>query len=774
MRINKIITLFFVLVFSSSSFGQIPIGSWREHLPYHQVIMVAETPTRLYAATPHSLYYYDYLDYSLNRLSKINGLSDVGIAAISYNSNQKTIVVAYSNANIDLIKDDVVFNLSDITRSNIIGAKSINKIKCDGDFAYLSCGFGVTIVDVKRKEIKDTWFVGNLGTYVNVFDLDFFNQNVYLATEKGIFYANRFLPNLANYQVWNQDTATFCNQKQVSDIEAFSGKLFAHIPAGDSSYLYINNGVSWTPITLNNDAKKYSIVNSYNQLVITYSTGNVIVFDTNFNQTRFIFTYNPGYVFPAYASFDRYGDLWIGDNLQGLVWNNGKNVWDCRKQEMMGPKLSDIWKVFGNNDKKVIIGGGLTPWYENLWKHLPISLFADEKWESIDHWNDEALDTLYDFVNGTVDDSNPQSIWLSSWGKGLVHVENNKVTEVFDVYNSPLDSINDGGNGTYIHGVRFDKNHNLWILNNRSSKVLKVKTPTNQWYKFSLSPYSNDAELSEIAIDSNGYKWILLPRKNGLLVYNDQGTLSNSTDDELKLLDINLGTRISSSAINCFAEDLNGDMWVGTDKGIKVFYGTANIFSVANPAPQNILIEQEGFVQNLLEFENVTAIVVDGANRKWIGTSTAGLFLISADGTVELAHYSTSNSPMFSNEITSLSLNNKDGEIFIGSNYGLLSFRIDATIGGDVINKSEVLAFPNPVHADYNGPIAIKGLTTGANIKITNINGSLVFQTIANGGEAIWNGKNFNDEKVSTGVYLVMSSNDDGSQHIVAKILVIK
>lgn len=760
--------IFAILTLASSTYGQLPIGSWRDHLPYSKVIMVAETPTRLYAATPHGLFYYDYTDFTLNRLSKVNGLSDVGVAAISYNRAQNTLVVAYTNANVDLIRNDEIINIADIKRSNIPGNKTINKIKCVDDLAYLSCGFGVVVLDLKRKEVKETWLVGDLGSYVKVNDLEFFNQNVYLATDQGLMYADKSTPNLANYQVWKTDSNTYFFQKQVLDVEHFGSKLIAHVPQGDSSYLYVNDGVNWQPKTLFSDGKKFSLVNTYNKLVITYATGNVITYDTNFNQTRFLFTYNPGLISPAYASFDRFGDIWIGDNESGLVWNNGSNSWDSRKQTLMGPDLSDIWKVFGNDHNMVVIGGRLNPAYNNLWGHFPISTFADEKWNSINRMNNPAIDSLYDIIDGLVDPANGQSVWASSWGMGLIHIENNHITEVFDGHNSGLELAS---NKTFVFGLGFDKQHNLWVTNSSTSNVLKVKTASNQWFGFSLSPYSNGTEVSSLAIDSNGYKWVLLPRANGILVFNDNGTLNNPSDDQVKSLNINLGTRVSTTEINCFTEDLNGDMWVGTDKGIKVFYNTASIFSVANPAPQTILIEQDGYVQNLLEFEDVTAIAVDGANRKWIGTSKAGLFLISSDGTTELAHYTTINSPIFSDEITSLALNQKNGELFIGTSYGLISYRIDATMGSKIIEESEVLAFPNPVLPDYNGTIAIKGLTANANIKITNINGALVYQTIANGGEAIWNGKNFNNEKVASGVYFVLSSNQDGTQKVVTKIL---
>jgi predicted DNA-binding ArsR family transcriptional regulator len=767
-----LLSLSVFIITAQSLFSQIPIGTWRDHLPYYKVIAVAESPTRMYAATPNGLFYVDYTDFTINRLSKINGLSDVGVTAIAFNSAQNTLIVGYKNSNIDLIKNDEIINLPDLKRSLIPGNKTINRIKCDQNIAYLACGFGVIAIDVRRNEIKETWQVGNLGDYLNINDVEVFNDSIYLATDQGIKYAPKASPNLANYQSWTAETDTFFTNKRVKDIEKVGGKLMAHISIADSSYLYLYTASNWSPITLFNDSKKYSLECAGNRLALTFNSGNVLIYDTNFTQLFWLFTYNPGFVDPNFARFDRKGDLWVCDNQKGLVWVNGKNFWDCKIQQVMGPNLSDIWQVFGNDKKMVIVGGAVDDSYTNLWRSSQFSCFSGEVWSAYNRSNNPAIDSLYDVVSGVVDPSNEQSVWLSSWGKGLIHLQSDKIVEVLDGHNSSLE--NNVNNSTWVYGTGFDKDNNLWVLNSAVSKPLKVKTPANQWYSFSLSPYANNYKLSKLAIDSSGYKWILLPLNNGIVVYNDNGTLSNTSDDQIKLLNINLGTRVSSNYINCFAEDLNGDMWVGTDKGIKVFYGISNIFSTTNPAPQTILIEQDGYVQNLLEFENVTDIVVDGANRKWIGTSKAGLFVISSDGTTELAHYTIENSSLFSDEITSLALNQKNGELFIGTTMGLISFRTDATLGSETIVKSDVLVFPNPVHPDYNGEIAIKGLTTNANIKITNANGVLVYQTIANGGEAIWNGKNFSGEKVATGVYLVFSSNEDGSQHVVAKLLFVK
>ncbi len=772
MKRKRLLPFFLFLLLASNAIAQMPIGEWRDHFPYNHIIMMTETPDRIYAASPTSLFYINKSDNSVVRLSKVNGLSDVGISAIAYNTKQSTLVVAYTNANIDFIQNDVVTNISDIKRKSIPGNKVINNIYCDSNFAYMACGFGVVVLDVKRNEVKETWIVGDQSTNVNILDLDFFQQKIYLSTPTGILSADKNSPNLVSYTSWVSDTNSVVWNKRVSEVEHFGNFLIAHVPTLDSSYTYLFDGTSWLPIVLFNNSKKYSIISSYNKLVVTYAAGNVVSFDPNFNQIRVLATYNPGFIDSHFAKYDRTGDLWICDNNFGIIQNEDWNEWISTRYLLNGPNTADIWQVVGNDKMMITIKGGMKDNWSNLWTGGEFSSFSDDSWTQYDRWNNIEIDSLSDILYACVDPNEPNSFWLSSWWKGLIHVQNKVITEVLNAQNTP--SLEANSSDTYIGGLCFDKNKNLWIVNSNTDKVLKVKTPNNLWYQFSLSPYANNSPVSTLTIDSSGYKWMLLPKDNGLIVYDDNGTISNPSDDRVKLLNINLNTRVSTNVINCFVQDLNGDMWVGTDKGIKVFYSTADLFSTANPSPQTILIEQDGYVQNLLEFENVTSIAIDGANRKWIGTSKAGLFVISPDGTTELGHFTESNSSLISDEISSLAFNQKNGEIFIGTKKGLISYRTNATMGVEAIVDKEVYAFPNPVKEGYNGEIAIKGLTTNANVKITNVNGVLVFQTIANGGQAIWNGKNFSGEKVATGVYLVFASNEDGSQKVATKILFIK
>ncbi len=208
MKIN-VYFLLFLWVFLAGFSGypqQTPIGQWSDKLPFYQVISVTEAENLIYAATPYAIFYVDKEDNSVQRLTKINGLSDIGITSIRYNKMIGTVVVTYSNANIDLINTHLITNISDIKRKPILGNKTINGIYCYEKYAYLACGFGIVVLDLEKEEIRDTYYIGPDGSPVNVLAITSDSQDtIYATTEQGIYKAWLKDPNLVNFAAWQLD-----------------------------------------------------------------------------------------------------------------------------------------------------------------------------------------------------------------------------------------------------------------------------------------------------------------------------------------------------------------------------------------------------------------------------------------------------------------------------------------------------------------------------------------------------------------------------------------
>jgi ligand-binding sensor domain-containing protein len=365
--------------------------------------------------------------------------------------------------------------------------------------------------------------------------------------------------------------------------------------------------------------------------------------------------------------------------------------------------------------------------------------------------------------------------FVGTYSSGLLEIKAGKIQKVYDASNTD-NTIQIGVGDPFrqrISGMAFDAKGNLWLSNNNAANALIVLKADGKWAKMAPIPSTS---IHEIVVDGAGYKWILVKgSQTGIIVFDEGKNIDISTDDRVRLIDnSNFPKELQNAAIQSIVADLNGAIWVGTSNGVAVFECGGDPFRTACTG-RLVVASRSNISEYLLREKAVTAIAIDGANRKWFGTNS-GLFVTSADGREEIAKFNVENSPLPSNNITALAIR-PNGEVFIGTEKGLMSYRSDATEGG-TFNKSEdqILAFPNPVRPDYQGPIAVKGFARDANIKITDANGIIVFETKALGGQAVWDGKDFNGRRVSTGVYFVLATNTrnlDAPEAVVAKILVV-
>jgi hypothetical protein len=746
------------------------VGEWIDYSPYSDIFKIAVGTDKVYAAGTYGLLEYDIPNDAITRFSKTEGLSDVNITCLGYNAPTNTFVIGYKNGKIDLIRDSKVTTIADLQRKSISGNKSLNNVYMDSVFAYFATGFGIVKFNVERKEFSETYIVTENGDYTMVNDVTVFKDTVYAATENGVRKAAANSPSITFYQTWETETS-LDPTKTYSLLESTKDYFYATIHLSDTadSLVMRTPSTSWENVN-NLVGKEIRSLQILPESVLIGHEQTVSTYDTNWNEINRIFNYGEGTFVnsnDAFASID--GTIWIGDRGFGFI-KNPKPFW-FNLLSPSSPAVSSVDDI-DFSEKTVAIAAGLRQenWSNTFSNDGVMTRDANQNWSQITKFNDPGLNGVFDIITVQYDPFNPDIFFGGSLGNGLVEFEKNKVKTVFNTTNSTLQNAN-GIEWVGVTGIDFDNQGNMWVANSGNSQAISVRKYDGEWTGFSFPQYIIEDNTGDLIVDQNNYKWLVLPRGKGLIVFNDNGTIDDESDDEVKFLNNATGQGgLPSSEIYSIAEDHDGEIWVGTNEGIGVFYSPTSIFSPnSNFDAQQIIVEVNGYFQYLLGTESVTAIAVDGANRKWLGTKGSGVFLMSSDGTQELYHFTAENSPLLSNFIRTIKINPITGEVLIGTNSGISAFKGTAT--DEEALQNEPYAYPNPVPNNYYGLIAIKGLPVNSEVRITDISGNMVFQTVSEGTQAVWDGNDMNGQRVATGVYMVFGIDTEGNNSKVAKIL---
>jgi ligand-binding sensor domain-containing protein len=768
--------------------AQTAIGQWRDHFQYRHTVTAIEGDGNIYCATTSAIFKYDEQTGETERFTKVNALSDVNILSLGWSSDRHTLLVGYKNGDLDVISGSSATNLPDIKRSSITGDKGIYSITCQGALAYLSCGFGIVVVDLAKMEVKDTWIIGPDAGQLQVNGVMFLGDSIYAATQQGLFVAWRNAPNLAAYTNWHRRMDLPSPTKAYSAVVAFNGRPMVNRRYNDSiqsstDTIYVfNNG--WQPMTatLGDHNRTMNVSADGLRLVVT-QRDQVREFDTSFAEVYGAYSIGGQAIRPVWGLDRVQGGSWVATDGYGLVRFQSDSNYSTIFPN--GPKNNSVYKMASAQGALYVTTGGPSGIWDNDFLKDGVHYLVDGVWNTTDRTNDALYDQGANTFGGTVNDVLPVVVdpqdghhaFVGSWDDGLLEFQDGHVVGFFGAANSTLQRFHNGTTTdvpTRVGGLAYDANGNLWVSNSDCTEPISVRMKNGTWHSFSMgTALGNNALLSDIIVGTNGYKWVLRPRSSGLLVFTDNGTPSDPDDDQAKALTTFEGEgKLPSMDVFSVAEDKDQQIWVGTGKGVAVFYDPDAVFSNSNFDAQQILIEQDGNVQILLETETVSAIAVDGANRKWLGTLASGVYLVSPDGTKLLAHFTAANSPLPSDDITCLNIDGNSGEVYIGTDLGIMGYRGDATEGGTTEDCATV--FPNPVRETYTGPIAITGLMRGSDVRITDIAGNLVYHTTSNGGQAIWPATDMNGNRVGTGVYLVFVMDPTGASTCNTKVMVVR
>ncbi|MEL6862789.1 MAG: two-component regulator propeller domain-containing protein [Bacteroidota bacterium] len=750
-----------------SAQSDLKIGQWRSHLPYQFGRYITQSPDRVYYTTDWAVLSMDKTDYSEvdfvepQYLSKVDGLSDVGTVFVKYYPPKDALLVTYSNSIFDLVLPDGVTTFANIQSDGPFFNRTINDVYlASNNKMYFSTGFGVVEFDVENEEFG---FTANLD--VDVLGIALYKDRFYATTLEGVYTAiNSPSVNLKDISNWSilDESAGFPAIYESGPIVGFGDYLYLSID--DTLFAYDGSQLEKV---YQDDTFFISFLSAEGAHLLVgvdcsgECMGKVLLLDEN---NAIQEAGNSCANHPLYAIETPTGQLWFADQWRDVRVANGPNE-SCSKFKFNSPFTESAQDIVVD-DNKVYVATEPTL-VDPVFRSDGFFELSEGDWTAYNTRSVDVFkpDNMIAFHRVLVNPIN-KKVYAGTFWNGLVEFDGGSFV-IYDRDNSALQASTGDPSRVRIGGMDFDQDNNLWISNHTSARPIVVYTATGEWFN-DFPRASSGQPLRQMVVDDSGFKWFAID-KGGVLVY-DSGVLEDPSDDEARIINSS-NSQLPNNNVNCLAVDLDGDVWVGTTEGTVVFECGNNVLD-PNCQGSRRIVEVGGFNAFLLEDENIRTIAVDGANRKWFG-SESGVFVQSPSGEEQITFFNKENSPLFDNVINDIAINSLNGEVFIGTAKGLISVRSDA-IGGGVVHQSSVYAYPNPVRPDYDGPIAITGLARDADVKITDVSGQLVFETTALGGQAIWDGRDYNGRKASSGVYLVYATstrNSDNPDTAVTKIL---
>jgi len=775
---NKALLLLSFILMSQYAIGQsdIGIGQWKSYLPHNAAKYVTQSDEKIIYATDLSIFTIDKEDESIEYISKVEGLSETGISAIEYDNFNDQLIIVYDNSVIDIVKDDEIIGIFDISDNNNFVDRKITDVFIQNEnWAYFSTGFGVV-----QYNLKDLEFGFTLDANRRMNSISGNEDYLVMESEDISFildYKNERFPNA--FSSWKPLSQGLPNGYNTEALTLIGDRIY--LAEKDSVYV-AEIGQDFVPT--------YNIPEDNTVEIIeeTLDGWFIGLRDSGFSSSLLFFDDQDGLIDEINSCVARLRDAIVTEDGSIYFADDFDNVrfikdGQCFLEQYKGPFGAEASDIEIEDDIVYVASGGVSENFANLNGRKGIYILTDGIWNNINQDNNpfykepienESIELLQHYQI----EKHPRKplLYIGTFWAGLI--EMNLETGEQVLYNT-LNSddalgppLGDNPLGVKISGLTFDRNNNLWISVFGAERPIAVLTDEGTWHSFSVS---SDRKTSDIIVDDSGNVWCVIGgNTGGVMVLNPGNSIADPSDD-LPSRFINLNnSEIQSNLVNAVAEDLDGSVWVGTGEGVVVF--DCGLSATESSCEGNRPKVLEGVeLGRLLETEDVQAIAVDGANRKWFGTRN-GIFVQSPNGEDQVARYNEENSPLFDNNIKAMTYNGNTGEMVISTNKGLQSLKTETT-GATNKHASQVYAYPNPVRPGYQGPIAIKGLARDAEVRITDIDGQLVYKTVALGGQAIWDGNDLNGQIAAGGVYLVFSSSTDTFRDIdafVTKILIVR
>lgn len=775
---KKLVFSVFILFFSINqfSFSQLAMGEWKTHFAYNNVTQITQSENLIFAVSDGTLFSVDKRDDSSSFYSKITGLNGTMISNIGYDKISQKLLIIYTDGNIDLLTNNGIENLPDYYEKQMSADKAVNHILFNGKNAYLSCNFGIIKLNMSKDEIEDTYYIGTNSAEVKVLNTAIFGDIIFAVTASKIYQASLSDPYLISYEHWAELTG-LPGSGDFQSLTVYNDYLI--LRRNGQLYYKKESDITWNSFGI----EGVTNANISGDYLTVVTSGGIYIYDNLLNKT-----FNSGLSTSYNSEYDKANNLfWIAGGSQGVVKYSLTDNSILSRIKPEGPAVNTPYFMKFSGQKLFVLQGGR--WWAQYERPGIIMMYENNAWTNIENSSIASVTgyKVMDFMNIAVDPNDNTHFYVPSYGNGVFEFKNNTFNKWYNFTNSNIETIYpENAITSYLYmrmdGGIYDSDGNIWFLNVGVSHQIQILKPDGTWTSLYYPSFVNKPTTTSLLIlnQNKNQKWYINARDGaGICVFDDNGTLDDQNDDRSKFYssfnyyDNDQLQTIIPTIIYTIIQDQDGVIWAGTDEGPLLFTNTENVFSSDFTCSRVKIPRNDGTdgADYLLDGVSVTAIAIDGANRKWIGTETSGVYLMSADGKTTIKHFTAENSPLLSNYILSIAINPVTGEVFIGTSEGLVSYQGDAAESSGVFDN--VHAYPNPVREDFMGTITITGLIDQSTVKITDLAGNLVCQTVSNGSLATWDGKNAYGKKVSTGVYLVLCLSPDGQESATTKILVI-
>jgi streptogramin lyase len=767
----------FLLLFTILAGAQNFEDRWTGHFSYVSIKDISQGNNKMYVAAENAIYSYDLSTQKIKTLSTVNGLSGDFITTVHYSEAFKLLVIGYENGLMEVVKDgeENVLKVVDILEKQTIppDRKRINNFEEYNNQLYISTQYGISVFNLSALEFGDTYFIGDGGSQINIVQTTVQEPYIFAASAgNGIRRALVADDNLIDYQNW-----TTIAGGSYRGMEKLGSELYAANTA--NAILRVTpQGNTSVVQTFSSQVQKLRLAEG----VLTITTKNGSFAYTEGFVQRASVTNVQGFQLNLYSGYGFGNNFYLGTAEDGLlivpfgssqpeqILPNGP----IRNRPFsLDAAPGQLWVSYGEVDID------FNPYFPNgALSKYGISHLKDTLWTNLSYKDLNAAVNAdpTDLVHVSINPKQPNEVYMSSYQKGLLKVVDETPTILYDETNSPLERVtlvlpngSTADAGIRIYGSTFDAEENLWFVQSRLDEGLLKLSPGGQFQKIDVSSIINpasDLALTQVALSRDGSVFFG-SYANGLIGYNPR------TDSFNKAGKGTGSGNLPSTVIKALAFDAQNKLWIGTLRGLRVLYSPGSFFDAGQtPETRAIIILENGVAQELLYEQSITDIQIDGSNNVWVATATSGVFYLSNNGQETLLRFTKDNSPLPSNNVQDIAIDPFTGVVYFATIQGLVAFKGTATAPSS--NLDNLHAFPNPVRPGYNGNVTIDGLTAKANVKITDINGSLVFEETSEGGSVLWDTTAFGKYKVRSGVYLVLVTTEDSVETKVSKIMIIR